>query len=133
MDSQDLPRKPEVLVVEDEPAVLQMLGLVLRQYGFTVHPARTGEEGVRLYLEHRDAIDVALLDVQMRHGMDGPHTLAALRGFDVSLPVVFMSGNTGPYAAEDLVSRGAVRVFPKPFRSLDELARTLWQLATAAR
>jgi CheY-like chemotaxis protein len=128
-----IPRGLGVLVVEDEPAVLQMLGLALRRYGFAVWEAGTGEEGVRLYLQHRDAIDVALLDVQMNQGMDGPQTLAALHGLDPSLPIAFMSGNTGAYAATDLVSRGAVRVFPKPFDSLEGLARSLGQFATEGR
>jgi two-component system OmpR family response regulator len=123
------PHKPGVLVVEDEPAVLQMLGVALRQYGFTVRPAGSGEEAVRLYQEHPGGIDVALLDVQMPRGMDGPQTLDALRRLDPCLPAVFMSGNTGRYSEEDLLGRGAARVFQKPFRSLDELAGALWRLA----
>jgi two-component system OmpR family response regulator len=109
-----------------------MLGLALRHYGFAVWQAGTGEEAVRLYLQHRDAIDVALLDVQMAEGMDGPQTLVALHGLAPSLPVVFMSGNTGAYSAEELLARGACHVLGKPFRSLDELVRALWQLAPGA-
>src|SRR5206468_2778906 len=51
-----------ILVVDDEPVVLQMLGLALRHHGFNVWLANGGAEAVRLYEQHRDEIDVVLLD-----------------------------------------------------------------------
>jgi CheY-like chemotaxis protein len=123
----DATTRPEVLVVEDEAAVSKMLELALQQFGFTVHLAGGGRQALETYRRHADTIDVVLLDVQMPD-MDGPGTLTALRRINPSVPVVFMSGNTGRYSGEDLSSLGATHVLQKPFR-LDELSQFLWQLA----
>ena len=118
----------EVLVVEDEPAVLRMLDFALRCHGFLVRAASGGGAAVGLYERHRGTVDVVLLDVRMP-GMDGPRTLAALRRIDPGVRCVFMSGNTGEYRAEQLLALGAARVLPKPFSSIDEVVRVLREVA----
>ena len=123
----DADTAPEVLVVEDESAVGEMLELALRRFGFRVRLAGSGRQALEVYRRHADTIDVVLLDVQMPE-LDGPGTLAVLRGINPSVPVVFMSGDTGRYSEEDLLARGAARVLQKPFR-LDQLGQALWQLA----
>jgi CheY-like chemotaxis protein len=113
--------RPEVLVVEDEVAVLQMLGVALRHYGFEARLARSGQQAVELYRRHHDSIALVLMDVQMP-GLDGPHTLAELQRVNPAVCAVFMSGHTGDYSAEDLLALGAARVLPKPFGNLADLA-----------
>ncbi len=115
-------------MVEDEPAVRKMLDVALRHYGFDVREAGGGDEAIEVFERHRDTIDVVLLDVQMPT-IDGPQTLAALRALDPTVRVVFMSGNTGDYSAEDLLGRGALHVLQKPFTSMSHLTQTLWQAA----
>ena len=129
----DTPAPPglAVCVVDDEPAVRQALTLALRHFGLTVWEAGGGEEAVRLYRRHRDAIAAVLLDVRMP-GLDGPQTLALLRREDPAVRVVFMTGNTGDYAAEELLGLGAAAVLEKPFGSLPELARLLRQVTGRA-
>ena len=122
------PKKPCILVVEDEPAVLKMLGAALRHHGFAVLPASGGAEAVELYRQHRDAIDLVLTDVQMG-GLDGPQTVAALREVNPDVRFCFMSGHTGRYTARELLGMGAVHLFEKPFLSLAEVARVLWRVA----
>ena len=123
------PKKPCLLVVEDEPALLKMLGVALRHHGFTVFLAANGAAAVELYGQHRDAIDLVLSDVQMG-GLDGPQTLAALRGVNPDVRCCFMSGHPGRYMAQELLGMGAAQLFEKPFSSLTEVARVLWQVAT---
>ncbi|MDB5306735.1 MAG: cheY 2 [Gemmataceae bacterium] len=118
----------EVLVADDEPALLAMLDFALRFHGFAVRRAAGGEAAVRAFGRHRRTVDVALLDVQMP-GMDGPRTLAALREIDPAMRCVFMSGDTGPYTAEQLLALGAVRVLPKPFAGIDAVIRVLRETA----
>jgi CheY-like chemotaxis protein len=114
----------EVLVAEDEPAVLAMLEVALKYHGFAVRRAADGETAVRLYRQHRGTVDVVLLDVQMP-GLDGPHTLAALQEVNREVRCVFMSGDTGRYTGEELLALGALGVVRKPFRSLYEFVRVL--------
>jgi CheY-like chemotaxis protein len=118
---------PGVLVVDDEPAVRNMLQLVLEHHGFAVRLAASGREALALYERHRDRLDVVLLDIRMP-GLDGPQTFDALRCLDPEVPVCFMSGSAGGYQPEQLRQRGACRVFAKPF-CLEELTETLWRLA----
>src|SRR5262249_5668665 len=67
-----------VLVGEDEPGVLRMLGMALRLYGFDVHLAGGGAEGVALFRQHRENLDLVLMDVQMPE-VDGPCAFAQIR------------------------------------------------------
>jgi CheY-like chemotaxis protein len=113
-----------VLVVDDDPLVLEMLDAVLPCYGFAVHKAAGGQQALDLYRTHRGSIGVVLLDLKMP-GLSGPQTLAALRGVDPDLGCVFMSG----YSAEEALPAGADRVVQKPFLDLNELAGVLREAA----
>ena len=65
-------------------------------------------------------------------GLDGPQTLAALRGLDPDLVCCFMSGDTGRYSAAGLLAMGAAHFFAKPF-VLAEVVRVLREVAARVR
>jgi DNA-binding NtrC family response regulator len=119
-----------VLVVDDEPAFLNLLGQVLEQHGLAVRLAGSGDEAVELVARHRDEINLVLLDVRMPD-IDGPQTLAALRRLAPDLRCCFMSGEPGVCSTDDLLALGAVAFFPKPFK-MAEVARTLREVLEAA-
>ena len=54
-----------ILVVEDEPAMLEVTRRILEHNGYEVLPARSGLEAIRLAEEHHGAIDLLLTDVVM--------------------------------------------------------------------
>ena len=120
---------PEVLVVDDEPLVLQMLGLALPCHGFAVRLAGGGRQALDLYRQHRGSIRVVLLDLTMPD-LDGRQTLAALREIDPGVRCVFMTGYAADALAEDLLALGAEYVVQKPFLDLAALAGTLREVAT---
>jgi anti-anti-sigma factor len=120
-----------VLVVDDQKPVRSLLGARLRLEGFTVWSAGDGQQGIELYQQHLNEIAVALLDVLMP-GMDGPHTLTALRKVCPSLRCCFMTGNPTPYTEEGLLQMGAAKVFRKPF-DFKEVIGTLKQLCRSLR
>jgi CheY-like chemotaxis protein len=95
-----------------------MLRQALERAGFRVVLATSGHEAIQLYREHCSSIGAVLLDVQMP-GVDGPETLAALRGMDPGVRVCFVSGDTGEYLPEDLIRRGAEAIVYKPFQLVD--------------
>jgi CheY-like chemotaxis protein len=113
-----------VLVVDDDPAILHLLGVLLPAQGWDVRFADGGTQAVAVYREHRARIAVVLLDVQMP-GLDGPQTLAALRAVNPDVRCCFMSAYAGSYSPDDLLALGAVDCFPKPFRSLGDLTARL--------
>jgi CheY-like chemotaxis protein len=120
-------RKPGVLVVDDEMMVRELLKTALRVRGFEVWVAAGGEEALALYQQHREVITLVLLDVRMPE-QDGLQTLSALQRIDPAVRCCFMSGDLGPYDSGELLRRGALSIFTKPFQ-LMEVAKALRQLA----
>jgi CheY-like chemotaxis protein len=116
-------RQPTLLVVEEETELLELLGKVFRSHDFQVCLAGGGREAIEVYRHHWEEIDVVLLDVGM-YGLDGPHTLAALRRINPDLCCWFMTGGSPDYSEEKLLSYGAVQVFYKPF-SMDYVVNSL--------
>jgi CheY-like chemotaxis protein len=84
--------------------------------GFAVWLADDGARAVELYREHREEIDLVLLDVQMPV-MDGPQALAALQAIDPLVLACFMTAGTNSYTEESLLQRGAACVIRKPFHT----------------
>lgn len=121
---------PGVLVVDDEPLLLNLLELVLRRQGFHVFACNSGKTAVDTYRRHSHEIHVVLLDVCMP-GLDGVATLAELRHLNPGVRACFMSGYTQRYSVEELLALGAVRFFDKPFE-IQSLADVLWTLANAS-
>jgi CheY-like chemotaxis protein len=122
-----LPHPGTILLVDNEPPIRRLLDLALTGQGFTVFCAASGREAVALYREHGPDIALVLLDVKMP-GMDGVQTLQALQGINPDVLAVFMSGHTGGYTGEELLSFGALEVLVKPFSSLAELGQRLQQI-----
>lgn len=125
----DLCRPTGVLVIEDERLMLKAMEQGLRKRGFVVWAALDGGEGVELYRRFEEQIDVVLSDVQMPV-LDGPKTLDALRELNPSVRFCFMTGDTRASTLTNLLRRGALRVFTKPFPSVAGVADELWELAT---
>jgi CheY-like chemotaxis protein len=108
-------RCPRVLVVDDEPDLLQIVVEILARAGYEVTCARSGEDAVRCLTSGR--FHLVLTDYKMP-GMDGLQMLAALEELDPSLHAhaVVMTG----YASDDV--RAALRqsglpYLAKPFSS----------------
>jgi CheY-like chemotaxis protein len=130
MDSPDT-RPPTVLVVDDEAEIVRLLARALGAAGFVVLTAGGGAEAVEVYRRERERIDLVLLDVQMPPPLDGPEALRELQRIEPAVRAAFMSGSAGDYTADELLARGARRVFAKPFTSLTELADALRDLLPA--
>ncbi|GBC84794.1 Sensor kinase CckA [bacterium HR11] len=80
-----------VLLVEDEPKVLEVTRDMLESLGFQVLAVSSPTEALRLYEARRPEITLVLSDAVMPE-MSGPELLAALRARDPDVRVVFMSG-----------------------------------------
>jgi CheY-like chemotaxis protein len=103
-----------ILIVDDEPAIRNLLQIVLRRNGFAVWLAADGWEALKIYQQQRTNIALVLLDVRMP-GWDGPQTLAALQRLDPGVRCCFLTGHADDYSQEDLRQRGSERVLAKPF------------------
>ena len=79
-----------ILIVDDDPSIREMLGIHLRNAGYTVHSAKDGIEGGHAILKSRP--DLVITDAQMPH-MDGFELVEALRS-DASvayIPVIMLT------------------------------------------
>jgi CheY-like chemotaxis protein len=121
-------RKPGILIADDTALILTLLKFELESRRFAVWLAVDGDDALDLYRKHRHEIDLVLLDVQMP-GLDGPHTLDALRRLNPNVVACFMSAKRSPSQEEELFDRGAAWVFRKPFR-LAEVADFLQGMAS---
>jgi CheY-like chemotaxis protein len=112
-----------VLLVEDEPDVLEVARLMLEEAGYAVVVARRGEEAIEL-AEKTDA-EAMFLDLRMP-GLDGWGVLEELRARDFlsRMPVIVLSAQADLSAVQRSVELGAKGFVKKPFRATD-LARAL--------
>jgi len=114
------PAPARVLVVDDEPAVREVVRLALEHAGCQVTTAATGAEAVELFRERRGQLDLVLLDL-MLPGMSGAQVFRAMRALDPAARVLLMSGHSEEATEADLLGAGALRLLRKPF-TLAELA-----------
>jgi len=107
----------KVVVVEDDPAILDLLADELRENGFQPLVLRRGGQVVKIVKDEKPAaviLDLALPD------RDGTHILRDLKAdWDAKkIPVIIISAYTG--RLDHTGRENAEAVFPKPF-DLDEL------------
>src|SRR5579864_7787411 len=109
-----------LLVVEDEPNILELLSASLRYAGFDVLTATGGSEAVQAAQRHRP--DLLVLDV-MLPDMDGFDVVRRLRGGGDHIPVVFLTARD---ATEDKIrglTLGGDDYVTKPFSLEEVIAR----------
>jgi DNA-binding response OmpR family regulator len=83
-----------ILLVEDEPAVRQLFATALNRAGYKVLEARNGEEAVKIFDQHADAIDLLLTDMRMPY-MGGAELAQELRSRKNTLKLICISGYPG--------------------------------------
>jgi PAS domain S-box-containing protein len=103
-----------VLLVEDELAVREMTQVALQRHGYTVLPAASAAEAIRIAKANQGAIDVVLTDVVMP-GMSGPQLVEQLRADDPNLAALFMSGYTSDAVLRHGIETGEADFLQKPF------------------
>jgi two-component system, cell cycle sensor histidine kinase and response regulator CckA len=125
-DAPELPTEhghETILLVEDEPAILQMSTMMLTRLGYTVVAAAIPGEAIRLALEYRGRIDLLMTDVVMPE-MNGRELAGNLLSHYPALKRLFMSGYTADIIAHHGVLDEGVHFIQKPF-SMKDLGRKL--------
>src|SRR5258708_36473697 len=120
--STDGRRQPDarLLVVEDEPNILELLSASLRYAGFEVVTAAAGTEAVQAAQRHRP--DLVVLDV-MLPDMDGFDVIRRLRSGARPLPVVFLTARDATGDKVMGLTLGGDDYVTKPFSLEEVLAR----------
>jgi two-component system, cell cycle sensor histidine kinase and response regulator CckA len=120
-EKRDLTGAGRVMLVEDEDAVRMFGARALRNKGYTVVEAASGEEAIDMLANgEADAIDVLITDVVMP-GLDGPSMIRQVRETHPEMKVVFISGYTEDSFRKRLDVADDIHFLPKPF-TLHQLA-----------
>jgi CheY-like chemotaxis protein len=116
-------RGPEtILLVEDEPAILNLTTRMLKRQGYTVLAASTAGDAIRLAMSHSGRIHLLMTDVIMPD-MNGRDLARHLLTLYPHLQRLFMSGYTADVIADRGVVDGHVSFIQKPFSTKDLAAK----------
>jgi two-component system cell cycle sensor histidine kinase/response regulator CckA len=118
--TRDLSGMSTVLLVEDEDAVRSFAARALRNKGYEVIEAQSGEVALDVIREKGDSLDILVTDVVMPR-VDGPTLVREVRETHPDLKVIFISGYTEDAFRKKLGEEEGIHFLPKPF-SLKQLA-----------
>ncbi len=109
-----------VMLVEDEDPVRIFGARALRNKGYKVLEAKSGEGALEVLHAAEEPIDLLITDVVMPH-MDGPDLVRHVRESHPDMKVIFISGYTEDAFRQRLDTDSEIHFLPKPF-SLKQLA-----------
>jgi DNA-binding response OmpR family regulator len=110
----------KILVADDEPAMVGVIGAILGGAGHRIVAAYDGREAIRRFEDERP--DLVLLDLAMP-GVDGADVCRRIRAAG-DTPIIVVSGESDLGVTVELLDAGADDYVRKPFRAAELLART---------
>jgi two-component system, cell cycle sensor histidine kinase and response regulator CckA len=103
-----------ILLVEDEPAVLELVARILRSYGYNVLDASAPEDAIHLAAKYGKDIHLLMTDVIMPE-MNGRHLARILLSRYPHIKCLFMSGYTADVIDHDNLLKEGIYFIQKPF------------------
>jgi len=136
--------KASILIIEDDPAIQELLSHAMSKEGWKLHQAKTGEDGLKLLKSKK--VDCILLDI-MLPGIDGLKTLKKIREIEQckNVPIIMTTAKgeesdiiTGlelgaddyvvkPYSPKVLIARIRAGLRRHEEGGLDSASVTVWQ------
>lgn len=105
-----------ILVVDDEPMIVDLLRNFMEMERYLVHTAHSGEQALEQLQLH--PIHAVVSDIMMP-GMSGLDLLKEVKRIYSGLPVILITGGSGQYVPQSAIDAGADGFFSKPFRNTD--------------
>jgi len=112
--------QPRILVVDDEPQVVQIFHELLAQRGYVVEVSSDGDDAIRRVTTGQ--FDLVLTDINLP-GVDGLEVVRAAKAADKDTCVILITGYASTTTAIDALRQGAYDYITKPF--------DLWETAKA--
>lgn len=118
-----LRKAASLLLVDDDPSLLKLLGMRLTSEGFRVTTAESGAEALRVL--HRERIDLVLSDLRMDE-MDGMALFTEIQQFQPGMPVIILTAHGSIPDAVAATQQGVFSFLTKPvdrdalYKAIDE-------------
>jgi two-component system, cell cycle sensor histidine kinase and response regulator CckA len=103
-----------ILVVDDDPALIQLIAKALRTPEFHIYTAKDGVEALRMIDDPSTVIDLLLVDVVMPR-LNGPELVRVVLSHYPEIKIIFMSGFLNEVRDKYGVSVSKLRYLEKPF------------------
>jgi two-component system cell cycle sensor histidine kinase/response regulator CckA len=115
-----------ILVIDDEPVVRDLGRDMLEKLGYRTFTAADADEGLKLFNEHRNDIEMVILDIIMP-GASGQDVLGRIRETDRDVLVLLSSGYNKSFIGEEFLDDARLGFIQKPY-SMEDLARKVRKL-----
>ena len=111
-------RQAQVLIADDDPAILRLVKTIVEKEGFTVQTARDGREAYKL-LASDQTFAAAIFDVVMPY-IQGTELVKHMQSEKrlMRIPVIMMTAEQNPRLPSESFASGAVAFLPKPFTTV---------------
>lgn len=112
--------RAKILLVEDDPTIIDTLAALLHGAGYTVDTADTQREAIAMATHQ--TYQLLLLDVALKQG-NGFAVCAAVKEATPEVPVIFLTASDDEFNTVTGLTMGADDYIAKPFRPRELLAR----------
>jgi len=110
-----------ILIVDDEAMIRNLLKNTLEREKYGVFTADSGMNALQVLASNH--IDIVISDIHM-DGMNGLELLAQIKIHYPNIPVIMITGHSGKYDKDDVISAGADGYITKPFKNI-EIIKTI--------
>jgi|GEM_PF-5172614 len=121
------PQKKILLIVDDEPMVLDVMKSMVNALGYNALTAQSEEQAIQLYNQNRDQIILVILDLNLNTD-SGAEIFYCLKRLDPFVNVVILTGNPINGDIKNLLENGCIDCLQKPV-DLKDIQKILFEVA----
>jgi CheY-like chemotaxis protein len=108
--------RSQILLVDDEMAVLDVTRLILEHFGFAVLTAQSGTDALTMFNRHADHVQAVILDLTMPD-MGGGEVYKLIRARNPQVPILLSSGYMARSLPPELTDQPYTAFLQKPYQA----------------